>query len=197
MIYRNIDKESIYRTNENSLPPYSTSHFIVKETQNSSCRLLRPSSYKVAIDKNFYDNTSLVFGLYTQPFAEFNLNESEIPKVKIQEQLFRCKQCSCYLNNKFKIIYNAKGNICAKCNICDYENDPDESKCKVKDEYFYSDSSKIIELNSPSVDYVASQTKNNEENFFPHYLIMIDASQASFDNGFPFNVKFENFKLGA
>ena len=40
-IYLNLEKNPIYETNINTLPPHSTSHYVVKETENSSCRFIR------------------------------------------------------------------------------------------------------------------------------------------------------------
>ena len=47
------------------------SKFIVKESDNSSCRLIRSSFVKCPINQNLLKKTGILFGLYCQPFADF------------------------------------------------------------------------------------------------------------------------------
>jgi hypothetical protein len=71
-----------YDTNEDTIPPHSSTYYIVNETQNSSCRLVRSSLTKIPTDQSTLNSSSLMFGLYCQPFAEFLEQEREIPKVE-------------------------------------------------------------------------------------------------------------------
>lgn len=81
-IYRSTSKSNIYSTDEESLPPYTTVNYRVEETQNSSCRFVRSSFSKLPTEQSFFSNSSMVFGLYFQPFAELEEGEREIPKVE-------------------------------------------------------------------------------------------------------------------
>jgi hypothetical protein len=81
-MYRNADKQPIYETSEEIHPPHSTVHHVVNETQNSSCRFIRSSLTKIPTDQSILNTSSLMFGLYVQPFAEIPENEREIPKVE-------------------------------------------------------------------------------------------------------------------
>ncbi len=81
-IFRNNEKLPIFETNEDLMPPHSSTFYTVKETQNSSCRLVRSSLTKIPVDQSTINGSSLLFGLYCQPFAEFQQDEAEIPKVE-------------------------------------------------------------------------------------------------------------------
>jgi hypothetical protein len=61
-IYRSEDKTCIYNTNEGSSSPLSTSYYIVNETENSSCRYLRPTFNKLPCEQKVLDGTNLVMG---------------------------------------------------------------------------------------------------------------------------------------
>jgi protein transport protein SEC24 len=81
-VYRNADKQNIYYTNEETFPPYSTSYYIVNETQNSNPRFIRTTMTRIPTDQSVITNSSLTFGLYCQPFAELDENEKPVPKVE-------------------------------------------------------------------------------------------------------------------
>lgn len=75
-------KQPIFDTIEDSHPPASTTFFMVRETQNSSCRFVRSSLSKIPIDQGTLNSSCLLFGMYFQPFAEIPEGEAEIPKVE-------------------------------------------------------------------------------------------------------------------
>jgi tmRNA-binding protein len=81
-IYKNTNKENLYLTNDEIIPPYPTTNYNVEETQNSSCRLIRSSLTKIPQDQSSLNNSGLQFSLYLQPFAEPNEQEKETPKVE-------------------------------------------------------------------------------------------------------------------
>ena len=81
-VYKNTNKENIYSTNDDIIPPYPTINYSVKETQNSSCRFIRSSLTKIPQDQSTLNNSGLQFSLYLQPFAEINEQEKETPKVE-------------------------------------------------------------------------------------------------------------------
>jgi hypothetical protein len=82
-VYKLPEKQDpVYETNEDVHPPHSTVYYTVNETQNSSCRYIRPTLTKIPLDQSSLTNSSLPFGLYVQPFAEISENEKEIPKVE-------------------------------------------------------------------------------------------------------------------
>jgi len=62
-IYKNDEKMPIYNTNETSTPPpHSNTHFLVNETQNSSCRFIRSSLNKIPCDQAKINSSNLNFG---------------------------------------------------------------------------------------------------------------------------------------
>jgi hypothetical protein len=81
-VYKNQEKTNVYDTSEETFPPHVTSQHIVNETQNSNCRLIRSTLTKIPTDQATINNTSLLFGLYCQPFAELDENERPIPIVE-------------------------------------------------------------------------------------------------------------------
>ena len=81
-IYKNTNKENLYSTNDEIIPPYPTTNYNVEETQNSSCRLIRSSLTKIPQDQSSLNNSGLQFSLYLQPFAEPSEQEKETPKVE-------------------------------------------------------------------------------------------------------------------
>ena len=48
-IYFNNEKLPFYETNIGTPPPHSTTFYSVKETQNSSCRFIRPTLNSIPI----------------------------------------------------------------------------------------------------------------------------------------------------
>lgn len=178
----------IYSTNIDCLPPYTNSHFIVNETFNSSPRIIRSSLNKLPPDYNNIVNSNLLFGIYLQPFAEYHLNEKEIPKVDAPEGLFRCKTCEGYLNNKFRVDFGKSNKRVAVCNLCGTENELESTNPKVKSEFFNS-SSNAPELTCPTVDYIVPNNLKHKIPFIPHYIFAIDVSQISVDFGLPVYVR--------
>ena len=75
--FLNSDKKNTFYTLVDSHPPHSTSKFIVQETENSSCRLIRSSLVKLPKNQNLLLKTGILFGLYCQPFADFNDSEKK------------------------------------------------------------------------------------------------------------------------
>lgn len=120
-----------------------------------------------------------LLGLYFQPFAELINGEKEIPKVEVQEQIFRCKFCAAYINSKFEIKFNRANKRVITCNLCLNENELDPSKPGVKNEYFNSQTSEIPELTVPTLDFNAPPNLKHSVNFSPHYIFLIDSSQIS------------------
>jgi hypothetical protein len=86
-IYRNSEKHYLYNTSEETTPPLSTSYYVVNETQNSNPRFIRTSMMKIPTDQSALSNSSLLFGLYCQPFAELDEAEREVPKVESKRYL--------------------------------------------------------------------------------------------------------------
>ena len=176
--YLNINQENIFSTSVGRHPPHSISKYIVNETENSSCRLIRSSLIKFPTDQSLLNKTGILFGLYCQPFAEYNEKEKKIPKVYASQGFFRCKNCNAYANNKCKLIYKDIGNRKLICNICNTENDV------LNDDLFNNEEN--IELISPTIDYIPPETMTNKiKKFIPHYCIMIDISEIAFELGFP------------
>jgi len=81
-IYRNPNKQNIFNTNEDLVPPHPNISYVVEETQNSSCRFIRPTLNKLPLDQSNLNTSNILFSLYLQPFAEISDKEKEIPKVK-------------------------------------------------------------------------------------------------------------------
>ena len=176
--YLNINQENIFSTSVGRHPPHSISKYIVNETENSSCRLIRSSLIKFPTDQSLLNKTGILFGLYCQPLAEYNEKEKKIPKVYASQGFFRCKNCNAYANNKCKLIYKDIGNRKLICNICNTENDV------LNDDLFNNEEN--IELISPTIDYIPPETMTNKiKKFIPHYCIMIDISEIAFELGFP------------
>ena len=173
-------------TNISNPSPYSTSFYAVQETNNTSCRFLRSTFNYVPTTQSLLSSTNLLFAITLQPFAEVPSYEAEIPKVKAEENIFRCKQCKSYINSKYNITYSKTNKHVAICNICNFENDFDITKPGMKNEYFNADFSSVPELTSPTVDFIAPSSFNTDtREFQPHYLFMIDTSVTSLELGLP------------
>lgn len=183
-IYKSSTKTSVYSTNEDSLPPFTTSYFIVDETQNSSPRLIRSSLTKIPTDQDQFNKSSLIFGIYCQPFAELQPGDRPIPQVQVSDDILRCTRCFTYVNNKFEFKYNKNSKRIAVCNCCGYELELNTTNSSVKSEYFSSDLSSVVELSSPTVDFVAPAKFIPKNTFTPVYAIFIDTSQLSIELGF-------------
>ncbi len=144
---------------------------------------------KIPIDQSTLNSSALLFGLYVQPFAEIPDNEAEIPKVEVNEAVFRCRRCNSYINNKFEITYSKSNKPIAVCNLCGCENELDSSKPSVKSEYFSSTVGSVPELTVPTIDFIAPPLMKHALPFSPHYAFMIDISSLSYDLGLPAYVR--------
>ena len=184
-IYINSNSNPIYETNMNVLAPHSISYYKVIETNNSSCRFIRPTMTYIPPDQKTLIDINLLFGLCVQPFAEIPQYEEEIPKVEANEVIFRCSRCNSYINNKYRISYNKNNKQVIICNICEMENEFDPTKPGVKSEYFNTDLNEVPELSKPTVDFIAPKGFSSSKNFYPHYIFMIDISQVSINLGLP------------
>ena len=184
-IYFNNEKLPFYETNIGTPPPHSTTFYSVKETQNSSCRFIRPTLNSIPISQSLLNETNLLFGICVQPFAEIPEYEASIPKVESGNNIFRCRQCNSYINNKYNISFSAQNKQVAICNLCQYENELDINKPGIKSDYLNSDYSNCPELTKPTVDFIAPTNFKASKIFVPHYLFMIDISETSFQLGLP------------
>ena len=184
-IYSNNEKLPFYETNIGTAPPHSTTFYSVKETQNSSCRFIRTTLNSAPLSQSLLNETSLLFGICVQPFAEIPEYEEPIPKVQSGEQIFRCKQCQSYINSKYNISYSAQNKQIAICNLCQYENEIEANKPGIKSEYLTSDFSNCPELTKPTIDFIAPANFKSSKIFVPHYLFMIDISENSYQLGLP------------
>ena len=184
--YLNSDKKNIFYTNIGSHPPHSISKFIVKETENSSCRLIRSSLVKLPISQSLLLKTGILFGLYCQPFAEFNDSEKKIPIVDGSKGIFRCKRCNSYVNNKYNLTYNNNNQRILICNLCQNENIITNSNDIISEKYIIGNNEENLELTSPTIDFIAPEILSKKaKKFIPHYCIMIDISSISYNLGFP------------
>ena len=182
--YQNSDQKNIFYTAIGSHPPHSTSKYIVNETENSSCRIIRSSFVKFPINQSLLSKTGILFGLYCQPFADFNDLEKKIPIVDGTKGIFRCKRCNSYVNNKYNLTYNKNNQKILICNLCQNENIL-SSEDIVSEKYFLGNQENI-ELISPTIDYIPPENLTSKiKKFFPHYCIMIDISSISYELGFP------------
>ena len=184
-IFLNNEKLPFYETAVGTPPPHTTSFYSVKETQNSSCRFIRSTLNSIPISQSLLNETHLLFGLCIQPFAEIPDYEENIPQVQTDNTIFRCKQCKSYINNKYTISYSAQNKQIAICNLCHYENEFNSEIPGIKSEYFNSDYSNCPELMKPTIDFIAPSNFKSSKSFTPHYLIMIDIADNSYQIGLP------------
>ena len=184
-VYSNNEKLPIYETNIGSPPPHTTTFYSVKETQNSSCRFIRPTLNSVPISQSLLNETNLLFGICVQPFAEIPEYEEPIPKVESGQQIFRCKQCQSYINSKYNLSFSQQNKQVAICNLCQYENELESNKPGIKSEYITSEFSSCPELVKPTIDFIAPTNFRSFKIFVPHYLFMIDISENSYSLGLP------------
>ena len=176
--YLNNNNDNFFITSVGNHPPHSISKFIVNETENSSCRLIRSSLIRFPTDQGLLNKTGILFGLYCQPFADYSEREKAIPKIDASKGFFRCKNCNAYANNKCKLIYKDIGQRVLMCNICNTQNIINN------DDLFNNEEN--IELIYPSIDYIPPEAMTQKlKKFIPHYCIMIDISNISFELGFP------------
>ena len=128
--------------------------------------------------------SSILFGIYCQPFAESQSGEKPIPQVPVSDDILRCTRCNTYVNNKFEFKYNKSAKRIAVCNCCNYELELNTNSTIVKSEYFSSDLSSVPELAFPTIDFIAPQKFQSKSIFSPVYAIFIDISQQSIELGF-------------
>ena len=183
-IYRSSSNSNCYETLIESLPPFTTSYFSVKEIENSSPRFIRSSIINLPTDQDLLTKSSLLFGLNCHPFAEIQEGDNIIPEISVSDDILRCTRCNCYINNKFIFQTNKYGKRVSICNCCGYELDISNNNLSVKNDYFSSDLSHIIELTCPTVDIIAPKKFTSSVSFTPVYGIMIDISQLSIDLSF-------------
>ena len=183
--YQNLDKKNIFYSAVGAHPPHSTSKYIVNETENSSCRIIRSSLVKLPVNQSLLLKTGVLFGLYCQPFAEFSDNEKKIPIVDGSKGIFRCKSCNSYINNKYNLTYNKSNQRILICNLCQTENIINNNDT-IYEKYFLGDNQEKLELINPTIDFIPPEnlTKKTKK-FIPHYCIMIDISSISYELGFP------------
>ena len=183
--YINSDKRNVFYTSVGNHPPHPTSKYIVQETENSSCRLIRSSLVKLPINQGLLSKTGILFGLYCQPFAEFNNMEKKIPVVDASKGIFRCKGCNSYINNKYNLTYNKYNKKILICNLCQNENILD-SEDLINQKYSVGNEQENFELINPTIDFIPPEsfTKKTKK-FIPHYCFMIDISSISYDLQFP------------
>ena len=183
--YENLDKKNIFYSSVGAHPPHSTSKYFVIETENSSCRIIRSSLVKLPVNQSLLLKTGVLFGLYCQPFAEFNGNEKKIPVIDGSKGIFRCKSCNSYINNKYNLTYFKNNQRILICNICQIENVINNNDA-INEKYFLGDNQENLELINPTIDFIPPEnlTKKTKK-FIPHYCIMIDISSISYDLGFP------------
>ena len=176
--YLNEKNENIFSTDVGKHPPHSITKYTVNETENSSSRLIRSSLIKFPTDQNLLNKIGIPFGLYCQPFADFNQNEKEIPKVDASKGFCRCRNCNAYANNKCKLFYNDKRQRILVCNLCKTENIVENNDLFNNEEN--------LELIRPTIDYIPPEVMNKKlKKFIPHYCVMIDISNISYELGFP------------
>jgi len=73
----------------------------------------------------------------------------------------------------------------ATCNICNCENEFENTNPDVKSDYFNSDLNGCHELTNPTVDFCAPNNMKHTNPFAPHYIFMIDITNFSYQLGFP------------
>lgn len=78
----------------------------------------------------------------------------------------------------------------AICNLCNCENEFDNTNPGVKSDYFSSDFSSCPELTNPTVDFTAPANMKHTNPFAPYYIFLIDISHYSFQLGFPSYVTY-------
>ena len=78
----------------------------------------------------------------------------------------------------------------ATCNICNCENEFENTNPAVKSDYFSSDFAGAPELTNPTFDFCAPNNMKHTNPFAPHYIFMIDATNFSFQLGFPSYVTY-------
>ena len=181
-IYKNNQNENYYKTEINTLTPNSTSNYIIKEIENSSCRFIRSSLIKIPINQNILNNSNLPFGIYCQPFAEIQEKENKIPIIKNKNGILKCKKCNCYINNNFKITFNKLRDQIIICNFCNYENILNNETIGFKQEYIIGNPiENCKELKYPTIDFLINENIKdlNLKDFIPHYLFCIDISNIS------------------
>ena len=184
-IYINNNKTTEFTTYIGKIPPYSNSIYKVIERDNSSPKYIRATLINPPINQYYLNQSNLLFGLNIQPFRD-NLEE-EIPIVEIKENIFRCKKCKSYINNKYTQSYNQLNQLIFICNLCNNENIISSFENSVKEEYLnISERDNCIELTKPTIDFYLNEKNNaDNKNFYPHYIFMIDISEDSFEFGLP------------
>lgn len=183
-VYKNSQGLPFYITNEDTLPPYTNTYFIANESQNSNPKYIRSTLTKVPNDPSIISSSNLSLALVVQPFAEILNEESPIPKINSPNGIIRCKRCSSYINNKYKIDFNKQNKRVAICNLCSSQIELDPNNPLMKSEYLHNRDNSP-ELTFPTVDFLAPTAMKHTNQFQPHYLFMFDISQLSLELGFP------------
>ena len=168
--YENLDKKNIFYSSVGAHPPHSTSKYFVIETENSSCRIIRSSLVKLPVNQSLLLKTGVLFGLYCQPFAEFNGNEKKIPVIDGSKGIFRCKSCNSYINNKYNLTYFKNNQRILICNICQIENVINNNDA-INEKYFLGDNQENLELINPTIDFIPPENLTKKQKNLYHIIV--------------------------
>ena len=151
---------------------------------NSSKIYIRATCERFPANSAILKDASLPIGMMINPFSN---HENEIPIINYGEKdIPRCSSVSCrgYINPFIKWIEGGEKWI---CNLCGYINETSE--------YYYSrldkfnnriDMNEKPDLNCGSYEFIANNTYMKRDKLIaqPVYIFIIDASIASYQNGF-------------
>ena len=170
-MYHNELKEPIYVTSISTIPPFSSTFFKVIENENSSCRFIRSTITCLPSNQKLLNDINLPLGIYFQPFnslledEENKMYKNTLNDDDYNEKILRCKRCKSYMNMKYKIAFDDRGQKkMIKCNICGLLNDFSS----------YTQIDIYDSLSSATLDYKI--TKKDSTQFYPHLLFAIDIS---------------------
>lgn len=178
--FHNEQKQPIYCTNIDSIPPFSYTFYKVIENDNSSCRFIRSSLTKIPTKQSILKSSGLFFGLYFCPFAEqlhdeeAKLLHQDIYTYNYNTKIYRCTKCNAYMNSKWKLSYNKQNKQVIICNICQNANEVTSINMV----------NVLGELNLPTITYTLHKEQDDVDRKGVYYIMFIDVTSHAIESGF-------------
>lgn len=170
-----------FHTRSGSLPPSTTSEYLVVDEGNCSPRFVRLTTNNIAADGELMDSTKLCVGAILQPLADLAPGEEEIPVIDYPEGPLRCQRCRAYVSSFFKFIESGAKFM---CNLCGTTNAvPLNYQCNLDANGQRRDRLERYELHRGTVEFVAGPEFSLRPIQDPCYLLLLDVSYAAVVTG--------------
>ncbi|CAA7400497.1 unnamed protein product [Spirodela intermedia] len=165
-----------------SIPPPTSSDFIVKDKGNCSPRLMRCTVNQIPCTGEIRLGSNMPLALIVQPFALSHPSEEPIQIVDFGESgPLRCSRCKGYINPFMKFIDQGRSFI---CNLCGCTNEtPRDYYCNLGPDGRRHDADERPELCRGSVEFVATKEFMVRDPMPAVFFFLIDVSMNAVETG--------------